>query len=201
MVVDFSCVPAALLQLLPGRLAPSAGRRAAQPWRRGLHRPGSRRSRYFCHSLSLVPAQLVQIVPGVQPGVVAVGEHQLHRIGADRLDRVDAPPRACRPAGLPGPARARAPPPTANTRAGTRRAAKHLAVGESDLEDARGLVQLDLGRDGVLMACLLPRHGVRSEGPDDNRARPGARTAAVAASMHALSRYGNIAFIRSRDAQ
>src|SRR5471032_949488 len=40
--------------------------------------------------LGLLGAQLVQIAPGVQAGVVAVGEGRLHRVVADRVQRRDA---------------------------------------------------------------------------------------------------------------
>jgi hypothetical protein len=38
----------------------------------------------------LLAAELVEIAPGIQAGVMPVAEHQLHRVGADRLDCIDA---------------------------------------------------------------------------------------------------------------
>jgi hypothetical protein len=39
--------------------------------------------------LVLILSELVEILPGIDPGIVPVGELRLHRIGADRLERAD----------------------------------------------------------------------------------------------------------------
>ena len=71
----------------------------------------------------LVLAELVQVVPGIDAGRVAVGECRLHGIRSDRLERTYFHLAFCRPAALPAPGRGRAPPPRENARAGIRRAA------------------------------------------------------------------------------
>ena len=65
-------------------------------------RPGAlqRARRYSAHLLLALRAELVQVLPGVKPGIVPVVEHQLHRVLADR-----ARPRGCRHSPCRPPAR------------------------------------------------------------------------------------------------
>ena len=90
-------------------------------------------------------AQFVQVSPGVEAGIVAIVEHQLHGVVADRLARAAPAPAACPVAAFPGRGRGPALRPTANTRAGIRTTIRRLAVVEGHLEHARLLAQLDIG--------------------------------------------------------
>ena len=118
--------------------------------------------------LVLLRAQVVQVVPGEDAGVVAIGEGRLHGVVADRLERRPDRPRACRSAAPPGPGRGPAPRPRANTCASARTECGTSAPSEKPTSSTRDcwctVIESGVRRVGMSRPAMA-RSRLRDERP------------------------------------